>query len=275
VSTTPITVRKPRFDVPHVIDPVFIQGEPEESYLNVALSLLLPHLEPYLIRTMRAARKEVTDPALAKELDAFCGQEGQHYRMHADLNAALLRGGARGHEALERELAADYRRFEAERSLRFNLAYAEGFEAFTAAFALVFEAEDHSKWHPAVIDIFLWHVMEELEHRTVAFDVYNHVAGSYPYRLCAGAYAQWHLLSFLVRAMEAMLAADPRTWKQFGGASGRTEREVRLNTMLTKKILPRVWSTYRRSYNPRELEMPGALPDLAAGYSARSALSRR
>ena len=270
-----ILVRKPRFELPEAIDPVFIPGEPEESYINVALSILLPHLEPYLIRTMRTARPQVKDAALAAELDAFCGQEGQHYRAHAELNAALVRGGARGFEDLERELAADYHRFESERPLRFNLAYAEGFEALTTAIALVFEEHDRSRWDPPVHDVFLWHILEELEHRTVAFEVYDHVVGSYLYRVCVGAFAQWHLIRFLVRGMEAMLAADPRTETEFGGRNGRKAREPRLVAMLTKKVLPRLWRTYSPRYTPRDIEMPLSMQQLADHYTARSTLRAR
>lgn len=270
-----IQVRKPRFELPDALDPVYIRGEPEESYINVAMSILLPHLEPYLIRSMRAARPLVKDAALAADLDAFCGQEGQHYRAHADLNAAFVKGGARGFEALEQELAADYKRFEAERPLRFHLAYAEGFEALTTAFAIVFEREDRSKWHPVPLDIFNWHIMEELEHRTVAFEVYEHVVGSYLYRLFTGAYAQWHLLRFMIRGMEAMLAADPRTGTEFGGKAGRKAREARLSALLTKKVLPRLFGTWSPRYTPRNIEMPPSMAALADSYSARNTLARR
>lgn len=270
-----ILVRKPRFAIPEALDPIIIQGEPEESYLQVALSMLLPHLEPYLIHTMRAAKPMVRDAALARDLDAFCGQEGQHYRMHAELNAALRRGGARGFEAIEREVAADYKRFEARRSLRFNLAYAEGFEALTSAMAMVFLEEDRSKWHPAAVDIFLWHIVEELEHRTVAFEVFDHVVGSYWYRVCAGAYAQWHLLRYLRRAMEAMLAADPRTATEFGAEAGRAARGPRLSALMKEKVWPRLWRTYKRRYTPRDIEAPAQMSALLDEYSARSTLARR
>lgn len=264
-----ITPRKLRFELPDALDPVFIGGEPEESYINVALSLLLPHLEPYLIKTMRAAKRHVTDPSLAADLEAFCAQEGHHYRRHADLNTALIRGGARGFEALEQGLANDYQRFGKTKSLRFNLAYAEGFEALTTAMAIVFTEEDHSKWHPVALDLFTWHLVEELEHRTVAFEVYEHVVGSYPYRVAVGAFAQWHLIRFLMRAADAMLAADPRTETVFGGKAGRRSREPRLTAILTKKVLPRVRKTYWPRYTPRDLEMPADLDALAAAYTAR------
>ena len=56
-----ITFRRIEFDFPDEIEPVFIAGQPEESYSLIAFSLLLPYLEPYLIRTMNAAKKHVTD----------------------------------------------------------------------------------------------------------------------------------------------------------------------------------------------------------------------
>ena len=130
-----ITVRRMGFEFPEEIDPVFMPGDPEESYATIGLSLLLPHLEPYLIRTMKVARKQIHDPDLLQDLERFSAQEGQHYREHMRFNAALRLRKFPGLAALEAELSEDYQRFSHERPLRFNLAYAEGFEALTTAFA--------------------------------------------------------------------------------------------------------------------------------------------
>ena len=268
-----ITVRKMAFAIPKDTDAVFIAGEPEESYVNVALSLLLPYLEPYLIRTMRAAKARVTDPALAKDLEAFVAQEGHHYRQHAEMNAALRIPDAALPKvrALEAELDADYRRFTKTRSLAFNLAYAEGFEAMTAAMAIVFTGEDHSKWNPELLDLFTWHLVEELEHRTVAFDVYEHVHGRYATRLFVGVYAQYHLLRFLIRASEAMAVGDPRMQTEFGGAKGWRARRPRLLRLLTRKVLPRVARSWRPGYDPRELVMPAELEALQRRFTEAAA----
>ena len=185
--TSTIPIRKMKLEWPAEMDPVFVRGEPEESYLNIALSLLLPYLEPYLIRTMRAARPHVTDPKLADDLDRFVAQEGQHYRQHRRFNDAVHAAGYAAVEVLEKELDADYERFTAEKSLRWNLAYAEGFEALTLAMALIFIEQPRDHWHPDALDLFLWHLTEEVEHRTVAFDVYAHVGQSYPHRVVTGA----------------------------------------------------------------------------------------
>ena len=99
-----ITVRRMEFDFSDELDPVYIEGAPEESHATTAFSLLLPYLEPYLIRTMKEAKKQVTDPDLIRDLERFCAQEGQHYRQHKRFNDVMRGAGfpclwfAAGHE---------------------------------------------------------------------------------------------------------------------------------------------------------------------------------
>ena len=59
------------------IDPVVVAGDPEQSYMMIGLSLLLPYLEPYLIRTMKEAKKQISDPELIDDLERFSAQEGR------------------------------------------------------------------------------------------------------------------------------------------------------------------------------------------------------
>ena len=145
-----ITVRQMDFQFPDGMDPVVIPGEPEQSYGIVGLSLLLPYLEPYLIRTMKEAKKVVTDPELRADLEKFSAQEGQHYQQHIRFNNVIREWGFPRLEEFENELDADYRRFSETKSLRWNLAYAEGFEAFTTAGACFsFETGGNDGMHPA------------------------------------------------------------------------------------------------------------------------------
>ena len=97
--------------------------------------MTLPYLEPYLIRTMREALEHCTDPVIAQEVRQFIGQEAQHYRQHAVLNDMIrsISPELEGLREIEDQLAADYKRFTQTKSLKFNLAYAEGFEAATFA----------------------------------------------------------------------------------------------------------------------------------------------
>ena len=113
-----ITVRRMEIDFPDDIEPICVEGEPEESYGLIAFSLLLPYLEPYLIRTMRAAKPRVRDPGLLEDLERFCAQEGQHYRQHRRFNDVIRGKGFPRLREFEDALEADYQRFSQTRTGR-------------------------------------------------------------------------------------------------------------------------------------------------------------
>jgi predicted metal-dependent hydrolase len=268
-----ITVRRLSLEFPADLDPVLVEGCPEESFMHVGLSLLLPHLEPYLIRSMRSARNRVRDRQLLADLEAFCGQEGQHFRQHLRFNQALRLGRFVGLAALEAEIEGDYQRFTRAKTLRFNLAYAEGFEAFTTALArFAFESKLLDRLHPAVRDLFLWHLVEELEHRTVAFDVYEHVGGGYGYRFGVGLFAQWHLNRFVLRVMDAMLGADREAFrKKYGGPIAAWKRTGTLRRQKVTMFFPKLLATHLPWYSPHKIEFPPAAKALADHYAALGA----
>jgi len=275
MSHQPIVVRQMDFDFPDDIDPVVVEGDPEQSYLIVGLSLLLPYLEPYLIRTMKQAKKHVTDADLIDDLERFSGQEGQHYRQHILLNRAIRLERFPRLAEFEKVLDADYRRFSESRSLRFNLAYAEGFEALTTASArFSFELGIDPNMHPSVSALFQWHLLEELEHRTVAFDVYDHVCGGYAYRLLAGLYAQWHMGRFIRRVSRYMLDADPEAIERCGGRAQLRERRRKSAPDVRRLLLPKLLKTYSPFYTPHDIPFDAELEEMAAKFSALARSSR-
>jgi predicted metal-dependent hydrolase len=254
-----IRVRKVRFsfeDVPIDLD---LSDEMLASVLpTLGLSMTMPYLEPYLIRTMKVALKEIRDPGLAEDARRFSQQEGHHFRNHADFNVRIRDrfGGATSValRSIEDALEADYQRFTKEKSLRFNLAYAEGFEAMTCAGALA--AAEHGSF--AEIpggEIWAWHMAEEIEHRTVAFQVYEQLVGSYPYRLLAGTWAQWHYVSYIRRFALCM-------GRSLGRKLSRPRSEMH-RTALRNYL--RTWSP---RYDPAKIEMPDGVEALLARYTA-------
>lgn len=198
-----ITVRRPVFEWPSDLPLVADPGDPQRSCETVGLSFTLPYLEPYLIRTMRVASKEIDDPDLLADVKAFSAQEAQHFKNHAAVNnivrTQLSDEAGVAMRGLEDRLEADYRRYTADKSLAFNLAYAEGFEAMTFSLARSSMSTGNrgdisSKWS----ELMAWHLAEEIEHRTVTFDAYEKIVGKYPYRLAVGTRAQLHYLGYLL-----------------------------------------------------------------------------
>ncbi|MFT4595774.1 MAG: putative metal-dependent hydrolase [Paracrocinitomix sp.] len=261
---TTITVRRPNFEWPPDLPVLPVPSDPSRSCELVALSFTLPYLEPYLIRTMRVAAKQVEDPELRADMKAFSGQEAQHYQQHARINdlvrAQLSDGAATAMRSLEDGLEACYRRFSQEKSLAFNLAYAEGFEAMTFALARsVLTTEGASDADPAWGNLMAWHLAEEIEHRTVTFDAYEAVVGRYTHRVAVGTWAQSHFLRCLLR-MAAVLQRDTidasvPMRKVVSQAARRNWRNGMVPGTL-RSILP--------SYNPRNVPISDEVRLIAA-----------
>ena len=129
-----------KFEFPEELDEVLPGNDLVRETYMVAFSLTMPYLEPYLIRTFRSAADDIADAGLAADVKEFIGQEAQHFQNHRRVNE-MIKGQlgptvAAELQTIEDRLDADYCRFNASKSRRFNLSYAEGFEAMTCAMAL-------------------------------------------------------------------------------------------------------------------------------------------
>jgi len=214
-------------------------ARPEFSQVVNAASLAMPYLEPYLIKSMREARPLITDPALAAELDLYCRQEAAHFSEHRRFNEELkaLRPQAIG--KIEALLADDYARFGRERSLVFNLAYAEGFESMALAIGHML-IEDRvflfGGAESAVASLVLWHFVEEIEHKNVAFDVFEHVSGSYMWRLFGLFYATGHIFR-RTRSGYQMLLKEDGLWHNWRSRVALGRIILRIFAKLTPKLM--------------------------------------
>jgi predicted metal-dependent hydrolase len=259
-----ITVRKLRFQFDEPVD-FDLSDEMLGTLLPMlGLSLTMPYLEPYLIRTMRAALPEIADPQLTEDTKRFSQQEGHHYRNHALFNeqirAQFSEAVAEQLLAIEKALDADYQRYTREKSLRFNLAYAEGFEAMTCSFALA--SAEHGMFDNAGTmpggHIWAWHMAEEIEHRTVAFNVYDHLVGSYAHRIAFGTWAQFHYLRYVRRFALCMATALGRKLRPPSSPANRA-------------ALRRYLHTWNPRYDPAKVPMPQSIDRLLAFYSEMAA----
>ncbi len=255
MAESSIVVRRPEFEWPDEVPLDVAPGDPVRTCDLLALSFTLPYLEPYLIRTMRVASGLVDDEGLKADMKAFSGQEAQHYRNHARINdlvrAQLSESGASAMRALEDGIEADYRRFTDTKSIEFNLAYAEGFEAMTFALARSSFSDPSSlDVDPGWGTLFGWHLAEEVEHRTVTFDAYEHVAGSYLYRTIVGTRAQAHFLGFLLR-----MATVLRREVDDPGISAARVRWDSAKRNWRSGAIPGTLRALSPRYNPRKVEL--------------------
>jgi predicted metal-dependent hydrolase len=261
-----ITVRKMPFEWPDDLPILASTDDVSGSCELVGFSLTMPHLEPYLIRTMRVGGQQATDPTIAEDMKNFSAQEAQHHRNHSLVNKIvrdkLSPETAAQVEEIEAELEADYREFTKDKSLQFNLAYAEGFEAMTLSMALARFDNPREGMDAEWGRLMAWHLAEEVEHRTVAFDAYDHLFGSYFYRLRVGVWAQKHFMSYVLRLARCVQQdfTESGDGKMNGGGWELFKKQW------TSGFLPRYLKTLPPWYNPAKIEIPQGIRDMWAAY---------
>jgi len=177
--TDRVPSRRVRFQWPDDLNPVWTPRVPEMAIAANAVSLLMPHTEPYVVAAVRAALDDLqaTDPDLAAEAQAYVQQEAQHHGQHRRFNDIIV-GHYPGLTRVERRLDKVFG-FLRRRSTMFGLAFASGFE--TIAFVAARWVDGHQVLlrdaEPTAATLFLWHLAEEVEHKEVAFDVYRASGG--------------------------------------------------------------------------------------------------
>jgi len=182
---TSLRVRRPAFRIDASLPFQWQPANPSFGLFTNAFTFVAVAFERYIVAAMREAMPHITDPAIADEADAFLRQEAQHARAHrAHANAMIGR-----HPRLAETLAAAnaaYDELLGQEDLEFHLAYIANLEAtFTPLFKMVL---DHRGLLFAGGDeragtLFLWHFVEEIEHRSSALLVHRHVTPDRWYRI--------------------------------------------------------------------------------------------
>jgi len=258
-----IVVRDFSFDFPSDLDPVWVPNNPVRSHLLNGFSLVMPYLEPYLIRSILRVKDHVEDPQLIDDMSKFNRQEANHFKCHRRYNELLKTNGYPELTLVEEHMIKAYARLE-KKSLRTQLAYSAGFESMTCAFTNWFVGKRVSMFfgaNPHVSTFWIMHMIEEGEHKTVAFDAYMAYSGQYWPRFLGVIHGSWHVLGLGFWAMLVALKKDkilfrPRTL--FG-----IIKEVAL---LCVNITPFMLRAMKPGFNPRQETEPQWMMDWLRGY---------
>lgn len=164
-------VRRVRLDFPDELGIEWNPSQPECAIAANAVSVLMPHVEPLVVRTASEAAGRA-EPDHAATVRQFCAQETAHQSQHRRLNERL-RAHAPGLLGVER-FAAAWAAWTGRRSLRVALATAAAFE--TVAYSVARWAEHRSRRifdgaDKTATTLFMWHLAEEVEHKAVVFDL--------------------------------------------------------------------------------------------------------
>jgi len=177
-SGSGITPRKgPDFGLDGDIPKYWFGGDAFKTRFFDAMSLLFPEGEKFFIACVRDYRDRVTDPALQAQVKDFIYQEGQHGIVHTRFNDRLKAQGIAVDQILQRQKDIMFGFFRGRLPRVYTLGQTAAAEHMTALMAHGFFANGmFDDADPRIRAMYAWHAVEEIEHKAVAFDVFQKVA---------------------------------------------------------------------------------------------------
>ena len=166
-------------------------GDAGLTHFMTALSALFPEGEQFFVDSTRAVRKnpKLSDPDLQREISAFIGQEAMHSKEHLAFNFSAQ---AYGYDVRRMEnqtakviktgtkvVAQLLKPFGFSKEM-IDLTGTCALEHFTAVIAAeLLQNEDVQAIfnNKTMYQLWMWHAVEENEHKAVVFDVYTAMYG--------------------------------------------------------------------------------------------------
>jgi predicted metal-dependent hydrolase len=253
VAPTPIRPRPApvRFDEP--IPAHWFGGIAVATHLVNGVNLLFPAGERFFVRSVRHYLDALSDPTLREQVKGFFAQEGRHAGAHERFFEVMEAQGYEIRPFLARYERLAYGLIEPRVSPETRLSVTVALEHFTAIMAENALRErfiDHA--HPSLRALLYWHASEEIEHKSVAFDVLAKVDPSYALRMKGLALATLGLAGFWVAALIMLLRQDHAKGER--GALKQWQGVPRGPSISRKVFLRGIREYIRRDFHPSQLD---------------------
>lgn len=220
-----ILPRKVKFDWEKT--PVdWIPNQPYASYFINEINNILPAGEFWFCRLYNKVLPQVTDEKLKHDVQAFIRQEAMHAIAHTSANKEYL---SQRNIDIQRNLEImDFLFTKALADKPFGkevpkvldhqwdlfrlgvIATVEHMTCVLGKYALYNKRWEELGADPEMIDLIKWHGSEEIEHRTVAFDLYRHLGGGYLARYYLSVAVIIGVLGLWVDGAAHIMSQDPR-----------------------------------------------------------------
>ncbi len=173
-----INIRKINFKFDDALPATWLSENIALQTLCDITSLMFPAGEGFFIDSVRRYRSRIKDPELRRDVAAFIAQESMHTRQHLGCNKLLLFNTkyARIYQKLPEFILKIVSLILPART---QLAVTCALEHFTALFAdqILRRSIFYNYANPTYAGLWIWHAIEESEHKAVCFDVYQLFCG--------------------------------------------------------------------------------------------------
>ena len=249
LNNSDIQPRKMDFSFDPAMPRYWFDDDQFKTILLTALSCTFPEGERFFVRSVRHYQKQIQDPLLREQVKGFIGQEAHHGNEHDAFNHFMESKGVPTGKV--DEFVNSGMRFMAKHlSPQRQLAKTCALEHFTAMLAeLMLEHPDFFKgMDERMLPLWLWHAVEESEHKAVAFDVYQDQVNNYWVRTSEMAFTTLEFISFTIFHYYQLRKDmdDPTDWRSVRGG---------INWLLGKpgwlrKLGKSYLAYYKRDFHP-------------------------
>ena len=228
---------------------------PVLTHFENAFSIMIPPGERFFIDSVRAYEDRVTDDEGRALIEAFVRQEGLHGEAHDRFNASYERYGI-DIARQEAYAAKVFRRARRWLPAKIQLGITVFSEHLTAvgAHTLLDAPEVEDEIDPQMLSFWRWHAAEELEHKSVAFDLFHRVGGGYATRMLSVLAAALFLAVPMVRITRALLREDPHE-----ATAADRKQALAVQRRMGRRQLPLFLAYFKPGFHPWQIDDSGML----------------
>lgn len=183
-SEMDIVSRKPPVGPFDTLPEYWSDGHKGLTIAQNIFSLVIPEGEMFFVRSVMRVKHKIKDPQLLEDITNFAKQEAYHAKAHQQFNNALRQYGYNV-DAYAQGTKGLFNFIEKFLPAKFGLGVTAFLEHLTAMGAESAHRypQLQENWPKEAREIWDWHAIEEMEHKSVAFDVLSEIGGGYFTRL--------------------------------------------------------------------------------------------
>ncbi|GAQ53652.1 metal-dependent hydrolase [Streptomyces acidiscabies] len=265
----------------------WVPGDPFTTHTINVLHLLLPAGERWFVHVYRQVLPYIRDERLRADVVGFIGQEAMHSQAHDEVLPHLREQGL-DPTPYTAQVDWMFEKLLGDRTLPPGrarhwwllervalIAAIEHYTAFLGDWVLNAEELDRRGADPMMLDLLRWHGAEEVEHRSVAFDLFMHVDGNYRRRVRTWGSAFATLVFLWQRGIRFFMENDPTVLDGKASVKAFYLSGQQGTLPATGAILKSIPSYLSRTYHPsQEGSTEQAVAYLAASPAALAAEKR-
>ncbi len=255
-------VRRPEFGLEQNFAKYYADGNAVLTQILNSLHVVFPEGEKLFIRSVKYFQDEIKDPQLKARIKGFIGQETQHMAQHEKIWDTLESQGVNVREydawysknAYETVEGTIRKIFGEETYKKLALSVTCALEHYTATLAEVAmdpEINAMQGFDENMKALLMWHAAEEIEHKSVAFDVMKQINSGEVIKNAGMVIGTWALLWYGAVGAVKFLAEDKDI--KLTDIPASIAEKAPLTAKLLAAMVPKLVQYFRPDFHPDQM----------------------